>query len=135
MKNKYGVVGNKAYIFLNGGMVTVIDTCDLSIASGIPGTWRATYEPHSKGYRVTFNACKNGKQKTTYLHRLLTGAPLGMVVDHDDHDQLNNRRSSNLKVVTKAENSQNRKGATAKSETGIRGVRRRGGKIHSQGTA
>ena len=38
-----------------------------------------------------------------YLHRFLTGATKGMVVDHIDGDTLNNSRS-NLRVVTQTEN-------------------------------
>lgn len=48
----------------------------------------------------------NGQK--TYLHRVLTSAPKGRVVDHIDGNGLNNTRS-NLRVVTQRENTLNRR--------------------------
>lgn len=42
----------------------------------------------------------------TFLHRLLTGAPRGMVVDHVNHSTLDNRRS-NLRLCTASQNMAN----------------------------
>lgn len=64
-----------------------------------------------------FSVChtlKGGKTRTpyiagnvggsrVYLHRFLTNAPKGMVVDHLDGDPLNNCRA-NLRVISHAEN-------------------------------
>lgn len=46
---------------------------------------------------------KEGKQIAVYLHRLIANALPGVVVDHDDNNSLNCRRS-NLKCVTVSEN-------------------------------
>lgn len=48
------------------------------------------------------------------MHRLITGAPKGLFVDHRDHNGLNNRRS-NLRLCTHAENSRNTRPAWGKS--------------------
>lgn len=46
--------------------------------------------------------------KMVSLHRYLMGCPKGKVVDHKDHNRLNNERS-NLEIVTSAENNRNSK--------------------------
>jgi hypothetical protein len=56
-----------------------------------------------------------------YLHRIIKGNPKGWVIDHADHDGLNNRRS-NLRKLSHAENGMNRAGAARHSKSGIRGV-------------
>ncbi|NIL77153.1 hypothetical protein RhoFasB10_03294 [Rhodococcus sp. B10] len=48
----------------------------------------------------------DGTKTTVRLHRLITNAPEGLVVDHKNHDRLDNRRL-NLRVVTQRENSRN----------------------------
>lgn len=60
--------------------------------------------------------------KTIYLHRLIMKAPKGKVVDHRNHDTMDNTRK-NLKVVTQSINCLNRKGAAKHNKSsGIRGV-------------
>lgn len=46
--------------------------------------------------------------KTKYLHREIMKPKAGLVVDHKNHDVLDNRRS-NLRICTQAENTRNRK--------------------------
>jgi hypothetical protein len=56
------------------------------------------------------------------MHRLLTDAPLGLMVDHIDRNGLNNQRS-NLRLVTNAENGQNRTLHQRNNKSsGVRGV-------------
>lgn len=49
----------------------------------------------------------DGKQRTILMHREITNAPNGMVVDHIDRDPLNNCRA-NLRVCTHSQNLLNR---------------------------
>jgi len=51
----------------------------------------------------------DGTKVTVRLHRLVTNAPEGMVVDHLNGNKLDNRLS-NLRITTQAVNAANRKG-------------------------
>jgi len=65
----------------------------------------------SSGY-LRANLCKNGKNKTTRVHKLVTRhfigeRPNGMDIDHKDKNKLNNK-ISNLRYVTRSENMKNK---------------------------
>ena len=64
-----------------------------------------TWHLSDTGYAVRRN-----KEGTVRLHRLVASTPEGLFTDHKNHDRLDNR-SSNLRVVTHAENMANYKGA------------------------
>jgi hypothetical protein len=55
------------------------------------------------------------------MHRLILDAPKGKIVDHWNHDTLDNRRQ-NLKLGGQSSNLLNRQGANLNSTSGIRGV-------------
>jgi hypothetical protein len=59
------------------------------------------------GYAV-WRGIVDGKKQTIRMHRLIMGAPKGMVVDHINHDTLDNRKS-NLRICLQAENMRNRR--------------------------
>jgi len=78
-----------------------IDEQDLSLISG------RSWHVGSTGYAV-WRGVKDGKKQTIRMHRLITNAPVGLIVDHINHDPLDNRRS-NLRVCTQSENQRNRR--------------------------
>jgi hypothetical protein len=63
--------------------------------------WNAIRKPKSLTFYIQGS---NGRaESAVYLHRLITGAPRGMTVNHNDGDGLNNVRS-NLVVATRCMN-------------------------------
>jgi hypothetical protein len=73
----------------------------------------------------------DGKWGTEYMHRRVTDAPSGVLVDHIDGDGLNNTRS-NLRLATNAQNQANSRSRT-NGPSGFRGVHwnKQVGKWHS----
>lgn len=136
MKNSYEVRGEVTAIFLRrrdgSTLETLIDTEDLEKAKAFKNSWTTYYDPKLDGYYVQGSLTVNGKETKVSLHRYLTDAPPDKVVDHLDHDTLNNRRKSNLRAVTHSGNMQNRNRANTQSSTGIRGVYPIGSKYGAQ---
>ena len=128
MKNEFEIRGNATAVFLEspkyGPMETIIDTEDLPWVQEFPNAWRAHWNPKSKYFYVAGSLTEFRKTVVIYLHRWLVGFPVDCVdVDHRNLDTLDNKRSSNLRVCTRAQNMQNRKGAQVNNiSSGIRGV-------------
>lgn len=118
MKNKYEINGDITYIFIrrrNGTLLKVIiDTDDLEKVKALNSKIYADYKKNIDSYYAV-----TGKSQS--LHRLLTNAPKNYVVDHINHNTLDNRKE-NLRICTYAENAQNKNGSMITSKSGIRGV-------------
>ena len=97
---------------LNGG-TTIVDDADFEAVCQFP--WRR----NSKGYAM-FSYTENGKRRETYLHRMIMHARPGEVVDHLDHDRLNNTRA-NLRCCTVQENLRYRR-RFSNNDCGFKGV-------------
>ena len=111
------IVGDgTARIVLARGEVAIIDAADARLVSGY--SWQLA----TNGYVIT---CAGGT--TVMLHRLIDGTPKGFVVDHKNHDKLDNRRD-NLRRCTQAENARNRamKVPSASRYKGVTASRTRG---------
>jgi hypothetical protein len=126
MKNKYEIRGEVTAVFINyrgQQYETNIDTNDLQIVDSFPKTWYGYFHKDTKQLYVYGNSqYVYGKATIILMHRWLMGEPHGLVIDHINHNALDNRRSVNLRAVTNAENLQNRSGARKDNGSGIRGV-------------
>lgn len=68
--------------------------------------WHA--EKNSGSYRAKAAIKKNGRWTNILMHRLIMDAPNGTIVDHINHDTLDNRKS-NLRLCTPAQSQMNRR--------------------------
>lgn len=125
MKNEYEIRGDVTAIFFNrrNGQTyeSLIDTKDLTLAQSYPNTWYLRHDPGTNSYYIFGAKMKNKVSKTFYLHRLIVDAPESLQVDHINHNTLDNRRC-NLRLVTIAQNQQNRIGPASNNKSGVRGV-------------
>ena len=64
---------------------------------------------------------KTGKEKLVYIHQMIIEVPEGMVVDHINHDGMDNR-SANLRAATRAQNTRNRKKFAKSSGSKYKGI-------------
>lgn len=80
---------------------------------------------HRNGLVAARSVRVNGAIRLVYMHRQILDAPPGLLVDHVNHDTLDNRRS-NLRLCSNQQNQWNRKPFA----NGFKGVGRRkpGGK-------
>lgn len=126
LKNRYEVRGNVTAIFLKskkyGLMEALINTTDLQKLQSLNTTLCAMWNKHTRSfYCMGRLKISTGKYTTIMLHRIVTECPKGMITDHINHDTLDCTRG-NLRVVTNAENHQNRKGATTANKSGVQNV-------------
>ncbi|SPF51173.1 HNH endonuclease family protein [Candidatus Desulfosporosinus infrequens] len=124
MKNRFEFRGDKVAIFLDredgSVMETLIDREDLEIAQKGGAKWHALWSEGTSSFYAISNVSISEGLKPKRLHRLITNCPDDLVVDHVDHDTLNNTKG-NLRNVTHSVNMQNRK-AECKTNSGFRGV-------------
>jgi hypothetical protein len=97
---------------------TLIDTADVEMVRGFGAAWRLV---RPKGRLYVNSATSRPVVKQIYLHRFIVGAQPGEVVDHINHNTLDNRRA-NLRRCSQAVNGLNRRGPTSNSTSGVRGV-------------
>ena len=111
--------GDIAYVPLTRGYEAVIDVADVHLVDQY--NWCAQVcRGHVYAIRHSARDLVTRKQTLIIMHRVITGAPSEMEVDHQDRDGLNNRRS-NLRVCTRSQNAFNRKRSIANT-SGVKGV-------------
>lgn len=104
----------------------LIDLEDLKRVINFPYTWSAKYDPELKqNYVETTIYCgfENGKKvgKSLKLHKFIMDVNDNRVVDHINHDTLDNRKS-NLRVISHSNNATNRKSRNKNNKSGYRNV-------------
>lgn len=91
---------------------TLVDDVDYDFLN----QWKWSYVKREKEHTayVSRSACSNHKYYNILLHRLLLGAPSKFMVDHINHNGLDNRKD-NLRLVTNQQNQYN----TIKKRKGV----------------
>lgn len=110
-----------AEIALTKGIATIVDDDLFDWLS----QWKWYAQEHAPGSRgrrfyVRRQANFEGRRTVFLLHRVVAGAPEGLLVDHVNGDTLDNRRA-NLRLATFRQNTVN--AYRPPSATGFRGVR------------
>lgn len=101
-------------VALTQGKSALIDSQDLPFIS----RWK-WYARESNGTWYAARGQWNGKNNTIIkMHRVLLSAKKGYLVDHINHDTLDNTRG-NLRLVTSSQNQMNR---IASAKSGFKGV-------------
>ena len=80
---------------------------------------RYRWRLNSKGYAIRSYSV-DGREIVVALHRAIMQPPDDLVVDHIDHDKLNNTRA-NLRIITQQQNVMNRR-LFKNNSTGFKGV-------------
>lgn len=99
------VEGNIAFVALTHGYEAIIDAADVPLVQGF--NWTAKMHGRTV-YAVRTASCAGGKRRKVYLHRVIMGEPKSLEVDHISGDGLNCTKL-NLRCVTRAENTRNRR--------------------------
>lgn len=112
---------NASFIPLTQDQVTIVDTEDYGEL--IINKWHAQHNAHLDGYyaaRREYLGEIEGKEKwaCNLMHRKIMDAPKGKVVDHINHNPLDNRKS-NLRIVSTRQNLQNQKRKTTSKYPGV----------------
>jgi hypothetical protein len=104
------------HVELTRGFVAIVDVGDYEWLNGF--NWFATLSKNGPYAYRTIQI--NGRGASLTMHRLITGAEPGEIVDHKDGNTLNNRRS-NLRKCTQAQNLMNAR-LRSDNESGVKGV-------------
>ena len=89
------------HILLTRGAVALVDEGDFDMVAGA-GQWHLIGDigrPRGAGRGIY----RDGRMRHQLMHRLILGAPEGLIVDHRNRNPLDNRRS-NLRLCTVAQN-------------------------------
>lgn len=89
--------------FTNSDKICLIDKEDWDLIKNHKWSVAHSYSAHKEIFYAITAYYDNETKKSIMMHRLILQPPKGLIVDHINHDGLDNRRS-NLEVVTYSEN-------------------------------
>jgi hypothetical protein len=96
-----------------------VDFDDLQRLINLDIRWFTIWHKDSRTYYVR---CSHKKEDDLlYLHDFIMNPSADQLVDHEDHNGINNRRN-NLRLVDKQSNCRHRKGANKNNTSGYRNV-------------
>jgi len=121
MKNTFTTDGDTTTVHLKNGEVALIDTADLPILEAHKGWWGTSSNGDQAHIYSVTGTKVDGKWTSVRMHREIMQPPPGALVDHINHNTLDNRRS-NLRIATHSENLQNQGVLRKDNSTGYRGV-------------
>lgn len=125
MKNDYEIRGDVTVIFLrrrNGDVHEVlIDTDDLRLVRRSVSLFYGPSKGSTPYCNVYMGHRRGPGSKSVSLHRYLMQPPDGWVIDHINHNGLDNRRS-NLRIVSRTINQHNRAKPLDTGVSGVHGV-------------
>lgn len=131
IKNKYKIVDDYVIIYLNrkNGDIfeTYIDLEDIEKIKKIKYKWHAAWDKHMKSFYARATIYKGMDENncsisnSLLLHRYIMDATKDEVVDHINHNTLDNRKN-NLRLTTIDKNSMHREGVNKNNTTGYRNV-------------
>lgn len=88
----------------HGEKEVLIDDSDFFKVSQLK--WHLLYDKCINGFYIITTLYTDNKKRTVYLHRFVMGCPKDKIIDHINHNTLDNRRC-NLRICTKLENNKN----------------------------
>jgi hypothetical protein len=91
---------------LNHGQVALVDDSDYEAL--VQYNWRALYDPSTNVYRAFRTVYEGDKKMFLYMTRAIMGDIQGVIIDHVDHNTLNNQRY-NLRACTYQQNNANKR--------------------------
>jgi hypothetical protein len=106
-------------IQLTQGQFALVDDEDYERLSKV--RWHAWWTHHTQSFYARRNSPRvNGKRHLILMHREIMGEPDGVVVDHVNHNTLDNRRE-NLRACSHSENNHNQR-KRCDNSSGFKGV-------------
>ena len=96
----------------------IIDIDDVEKIKRLNYCWFLKFDNYNF-YVAAFNSKDIKKRKCITLHRFITNCPKNMVIDHINHNTLDNRKC-NLKICTQQENIRNQNKLRKDNKSGFR---------------